>query len=209
MVNVTPLFGALGWKEGMGLLSVLLALLAFGIYGWQAIVGLARPHPLSWLLFGVLSGTGYLIQRDQNAGAGSWALFTMTILCLLLSGISIVKGERRFPWQEWAFLAVALVVFVFYLLENEPTTAAVLATAVDALGFGPTFSRGWAQPRKDSVTSFALNGVKFVPSLLAMETVSVATCIYPVSLIVLNAAVAVMLLVRRRISKDAELYSEM
>src|SRR5690242_15738370 len=75
---------ALPWKESMGLLSVILALVAFGIYGWQTMIGRTRPHPLSWLLFGVLSGTGYLIQRDQHAGAGSWALLTMTVLCLVL-----------------------------------------------------------------------------------------------------------------------------
>ena len=192
------ILGTLSWKESMGLLSVILALIAFGIYGWQTVLGPTRPHPLSWLLFGVLSGTGYLIQKDQRAGAGSWVLLTMTILCLLLSVISVLKGERRFPRREWAFLIVALIVFGFYLVERKPTAAAMLATAVDALAFGPTFSRGWNQPRKDSVTSFALNGVKFVPSLLAMETISVATCLYPVSLIILNAAVATMLLVRRR-----------
>jgi hypothetical protein len=100
-------------------------------------------------------------------------------------------------------LPFAVIVFVFYLLEKQPTTAAGLATAIDALGFGPTFNRRWTQPYKDSVTSFSLNGVKFVPSLLAMKTVSIATCIYSVSLIILNAAVAVMLLIRRRALRAA------
>jgi hypothetical protein len=35
------------WKQLMGSLSVLMALLAFGIYGWQTVVGRVRPHPLS------------------------------------------------------------------------------------------------------------------------------------------------------------------
>jgi len=44
----------------------------------------------------------------------------------------------------------------------------------------------------------ALNGAKFVPSLLAMEPISFATCLYPATLLVLNAAVSIMLLARRR-----------
>ena len=56
----------------------------------------------------------------------------------------------------WLFLIAGCVVFLFYLFTKEPTVAAVLATVVDALGFGSTFSRGWRQPYKDSVTSFAL-----------------------------------------------------
>jgi len=162
------------------------------------MTGQIRPHPMSWLLFGLLSATGYLVQRDEHAGAGSWVMLTMTVLCFLLCGVSVAKGERSFSRQEWLFLIAGCVVFLFYLFTKEPTVAAVLATVVDALGFGPTFSRGWRQPYKDSVTSFALNSAKYVPSLFAMESVSVATCAYPVSLIVMNAAVAALLVLRRR-----------
>ena len=114
----------LPWNELMGLLSVVLAFLAFGIYGWQTLAGQARPHPLSWLLFGILSFTGFLIQKDQGAGAGSWVLLAMAAICLFLSVAGFVKGERKFTWQEWAFLAVSCIVFIFYLVEKEPTTAA-------------------------------------------------------------------------------------
>jgi hypothetical protein len=186
------------WKQFMGSLSVLMALLAFGIYGWQTVMGRVRPHPLSWLLFGLLSATGYLVQRDEGAGAGSWVMGAMTVICFLLSGVSVAKGERSFSRQEWGFLVAGCIVFLFYLLTKEPTLAAVLATVVDALGFGPTFTRGWRYPHKDSVTSFALNSAKYVPSLFAMGVVSIATCIYPVSLVIMNAAVAVVLVLRRR-----------
>jgi hypothetical protein len=95
-------------------------------------------------------------------------------------------------------LIAGCVVFAICLFTKEPNVAAVLTTFVDMLGYGPTFARGWHQPRKDSVTSYALNRAKFVPSLLAMQPISVATCIYPATLLVLNAAVAIMLVVRKR-----------
>jgi hypothetical protein len=186
------------WRNVLGLLSVAMALLAFAIYGVQTIVGQIRPHPLSWTLFGILSAIGFWVQRDEGAHAGSWVLLAMTFFCLLLAGASFAKGERHFPRREWAFLAAACLVLLFYLFTKEPTLAAVLISLIDALGFGPTFSRGWSHPNKDSVSSFSLNGAKFVPSLLAMEPVSIATCIYPASLLVLNLAVSIMLILRRR-----------
>jgi hypothetical protein len=187
-----------GWREALGALSVAMALLACGIYVWQTLVGQIRPHPLSWFLFGVLSVTGYWVQRDQGAQAGSWALLAMTFICFVLAGVSIAKGERHFSWREWAFLVAGFLVFLMYLFTKEPNVAALLTTVIDALGFGPTFARGWSQPQKDSVTSFALNGAKFAPSLLAMEPATFATCVYPVTLLILNAAVAIMLVLRRR-----------
>src|SRR3954452_17257422 len=109
------------WKQLMGSLSVLMALLAFGIYGWQTVVGRVRPHPLSWVLFGLLSATGYLVQRDEGAGAGSWVMGAMTVICFLLCGISVAKGELSFSGQQWSFLVAGCVVFLLYLFTKAPT----------------------------------------------------------------------------------------
>jgi hypothetical protein len=186
------------WRDALGILSVALAVLAAVIYIAQTLRGDVRPHPLSWFLFGVLSLTGYLVQRDQGARQGSWTLLAMTVICFLFVAVSVARGERTFSRTEWAFVAAAGAVFVLYLFTRDANVAAAMTTAIDALGYGPTFTRGWSFPRKDSVTSFAINGAKFVPSLMAMEPISFATSSYPATLLVLNTAVAIMLLMRRR-----------
>jgi len=190
---------SVGYKEAMGALAVLIALIAYGIYGWQTITGQARPHPLSWVIFGILTGTGYLVQLDQDAGAGSWVMGVTAAICFILAAMSVHKGERKFPWYEWAFLLAAAVVFLFYLSTKEPTYSAVLATLVDVLGYGPTLTKAWSRPATDSVTSFAMNSLKFVPSIFAMNSFSIATCLYPATLIVVNAGVACLLIWRRRL----------
>ena len=189
-------FGA--WRDALGILSVVLAVLAAVIYILQTLRGEIRPHPLSWFLFGILSLTGYWVQRDEGARQGSWTLLAMTIICFLFVAVSVARGERSFSRTEWAFLAAGGAVFILYLFTGQANVAAALTTVIDALGYGPTFIRGWSFPRKDSVTSFALNGAKFVPSLMAMDPISFATCFYPATLMVLNAAVSIMLIVRRR-----------
>ena len=186
------------WRDALGLLSVALAVLAAVIYIAQTLRGEVRPHPLSWFLFGILSLTGYLVQRDQGAHQGSWTLLAMTIICFTFVAASVARGERSFSRAEWAFVAAAGAVFVLYMFTRDANVAAALTTAIDALGYGPTFVRGWSRPWKDSATSFALNGVKFVPSLMAMDPISFATSSYPATLLVLNAAVTIMLLWRRR-----------
>src|SRR5271166_443942 len=186
------------WRDALGALSVGMAVVAAVIYVFQTLRGEIRPHPLSWFLFGILSLTGYWVQRDQGARQGSWTLLAMTIICFLFVAASVARGERSFSRREWAFAVAGGAVFVLYLFTREANVAAALTTVVDALGYGPTFVRGWSQPKKDSVTSFALNGVKFVPSLMAMDPISFATSFYPATLLVLNTAVAIMLIMRRR-----------
>jgi hypothetical protein len=189
-------FGA--WRDALGILSVVLAVLAAVIYILQTLRGEIRPHPLSWFLFGILSLTGYWVQRDEGARQGSWTLLAMTIICFLFVAVSVARGERSFSRTEWAFLAAGGAVFILYLFTGQANVAAALTTVIDALGYGPTFIRGWSFPRKDSVTSFALNGAKFVPSLMAMDPISFATSFYPATLMLLNAAVSIMLMIRRR-----------
>jgi hypothetical protein len=186
------------WRDALGILSVVMAILAAVIYVFQTLRGEVRPHPLSWFLFGILSATGYWVQRDQGAHQGSWTLLAMTIICFIFVAVSVARGERSFSRQEWAFAVAGGAAFVVYLFSREANIAAALTTVVDALGYGPTFIRGWTHPKKDSVTSFALNGAKFVPSLMAMDPISFATSFYPATLLVLNAAVSIMLVTRRR-----------
>ena len=186
------------WRDALGLLSVALAILAAIIYIAQTLRGEVRPHPLSWFLFGILSLTGFLVQRDEGARQGSWTLMAMTVICFLFVAASVARGERSFSRREWAFAVAGGAVFIVYLFTRQSNVAAALTTLVDALGYGPTFVRGWSQPKKDSVASFALNGIKFVPSLMAMDPLSFATSFYPATLLVLNAAVAIMLVMRRR-----------
>jgi hypothetical protein len=187
------------WRNALGIVSVVMAIVAAVIYVLQTLRGEIRPHPLSWFLFGILSATGYWVQRDQGANQGSWTLLAMTIICFLFVAASVARGERSFSWREWAFAIAGGAVFVLYLFTKEANAAAALTTVVDALGYGPTFVRGWSHPKKDSITSFALNSAKFVPSLMAMDPISFATCSYPATLLVLNAAVTIMLVMRRRV----------
>jgi hypothetical protein len=205
------------FRDLMGALAVVMAVVAYALYVWKSVRGEARPHPLSWLIFGVLGGTGYLVQLDQAAGPGSWVTGITAAVCFLLCAMSFWRGERVFPWYEWAFLIAAAVIFAFYLwsrrpelfdaglsensrlllTRHAPAISAVLASVVSVLGFGPTVTKAWARPQSDSASTFLLNGLKFVPALAAMDSVSVATCAFPVTLVIANVAVALVIYWRR------------
>ena len=49
------------------------------------------------------------MQLDQAAGPGSWVMGITAVVCLRLCLMSCWRGERVFPWYEWAFLLAAAV----------------------------------------------------------------------------------------------------
>ncbi|HTH34139.1 MAG TPA: hypothetical protein VL976_07165 [Xanthobacteraceae bacterium] len=59
------------------------------------------------------------MQLDQAAGPGSWVMGITAVVCLRLCLMSCWRGERVFPWYEWAFLLAAAIVFGFCLWTRD------------------------------------------------------------------------------------------
>lgn len=182
----------------MGWASVAIMFIAYGVYIWQTIrTKDIRPHPFSWFLWGLVTGVIYLVQLTQGAGAGSWVTGLTSIICLMIGIISFFRHQWHFSFFDWISLGTGIVVFLYYLVSKNPIQSAILATVTDVIGYGSTIKKGWAEPYRDSVTSFALNSAKFVPSILALQYYSIATWLYPATLVVMNCVVAMILITRR------------
>ena len=125
---------------------------------------------MSWLIFGILTGTAYLVQVDEAAGAGSWVMGITAIVCLLLCLMSFWRGERAFPWYEWAFLLAAAMIFMFYLLSRQPTIAAVLAAHRQRARLRPDGDQSLAAPALRQHHHVRAQQHKFVPSFFAMDS---------------------------------------
>jgi hypothetical protein len=185
-------------QSALGGLSVAIMVVAYAIYLRQAAAKGIQPHPFSWFLWGLVTGVAYLVQVAEHGGAGSWVVGLTALSCFVIGGFSLLKHRWRFHWIDWVAVGAGFMVLTYYLLARNATQSAVLATTTDVIGYVSTIRKGWVEPEKDSATSFALNSAKFVPSLFALESRSVATCLYPATLVFMNAFVAGMLLWRRR-----------
>lgn len=197
MIHIDKLF--------MGYLSVVITFAGYSIYIASMCKKIndkerqIKPSPLSWALFGLLTGTGWLIQVAQGGNAGSWCLGVTAMFCFLIAGISFFKYDWTFAWDEWAGISVGIILFVFYLVTKTPTLSATLAASADFAGYYPIIKRGWRKPGTDNPVNFAFNSAKCIPALLALSAYSWATCVYLVMLLVVNACVAVMLLLRKKV----------
>lgn len=187
-----------GHKQLLGEISVAIGVLAYGIYIWQtAKKDGIQPHPLSWLLWAFVSAIATLAQQAEGAGPGNWVTGFTAFVCVIIGLITIFKYDWDFSRSERISFATGVVAAVFVVGKN-PSAAALLATIADVIGYYSTIRKGWVAPYTDSATSFALNSVKFIPALLALNAYSVATWLYPATLVIMNGGVAIMLVVARR-----------
>jgi hypothetical protein len=183
----------------MGGVSIAISIAAYGIYLWQTSkAGGTQPHPFSWLLWGLATGVAYVVQASTGAGAGSWVSGFTAVMCIVIGLFSLFKHRWQFVIFDWLSLVAGLILLVYYLLAKNLLSSAIFATAMDVVGYGPTVKKGWAKPYDDSVSSFLLNCIKFIPALYALNSYSVTTWLYPSTLVFVNGAVALMLSLRRR-----------
>jgi hypothetical protein len=206
-----------GWlaRGHWGYISVAITLSGYTIYIWQMYPALgespAKPHPLSWCLFGFLTATGWVAQVAQGAQEGSWCLGVTAGFCFLIALISYVRfsNDWRRSWADGNNLrfdlvvtALALALFLGSLaVIGDPrlaSAAALCATGADFISYWPTFKKAWSRPEEDSALNFGYNSIKCLPALLALGSYSIATTVYLAMLLVVNGFFSLFLLIRRR-----------
>ena len=163
-----------------------------------------KPEPLSWVIWGFLTGTGAWVQIAQGGDVGSWCLVITSAACFGIAVWSYLKWRR-----EWAFktlhkfvtiAAIALFAISTFISENPAlaTWAVLIAAFTDFLSYFPTFAKGWLRPHEDSYENFFFNCVKCIPAYYALQSHTIATTAYLIMLFGVNGSFAMFLFLSQR-----------
>ncbi|TSC59988.1 MAG: hypothetical protein Greene041662_318 [Candidatus Peregrinibacteria bacterium Greene0416_62] len=197
--GIATLGAMLVYKEFIGAIGVVIALLAYAIYFHDIFFRHTKPHAFSWLVWTLLAGIGFAAQVTGGAGAGSWVLGIDAVVCSGIFIVALVRGERGYVWIDWISLALALFSILLWQVTGTPVLSVILLCLIDVLAYVPTFRKSFFKPREESMTAFVLFSLKFILVLLALERYSIATALYPAWIIVLNVGFVGMLWWRRKI----------
>ncbi len=157
-----------------------------------------KPHFFSWFLWALLTGIAFAAQIADGAGVGAWVTGVTTILTLAIALLALKYGEKNVTRLDWACLAAGLLGILFWVLTDNPMWAVIIVTIVDLIAFIPTFRKGYEKPHEETITEYVTATIKFVIAIIALESYSITTWLYPASLVVTNAAFAIMAVIRRK-----------
>lgn len=180
-----------------GLLSVLLAAVSYSFYLKDIFAGRTKPHAVTWLVWAFLNGFIFLQQMTNEGGAGAWVTGAAAIVSLCIFILSFKHGERHITRLDWLCLAIVGLIIVLWTQRVSEEVTVVLACVVFLLGFIPTFRKAYKKPHQETLATFGLNSAKFLISLLALQSLTIVTGLYPLFLGVLNGCFAIYLVFRR------------
>lgn len=181
-----------------GILSIIPGIVAYAYYFRDLFAGRTKPHAFSWLIWGLLAGNGFLAQYAAGAGIGAWATGMTSVACLLIFGVAIFRGDTKANRIDKLLLALALISFAMLFVVDDKTLSLCLTLFATLLGFSMTLRKAYWKPYEETAKSFALNALKFLPAIAALESFSFLTVAYPLTAGLANAAVVAVVLLRRR-----------
>jgi hypothetical protein len=190
----------MNFLQAMGLLSIALTFVAYAPYVRQIRAGTTKPHVFSWVIWSISTAVVFLAQVAADGGPGAWptgmsALLTAYVTWLAWSrcrDIRITRSDRFFLWA-------ALASVPLWYLTGDPLWAVIILTTIDVLGFGPTVRKLYSLPYEESLWFYLLFTARSAVSLLALETLSVTTVLFPLAMVLSCLVVCGLLLWRRRV----------
>ncbi len=188
----------INYKVVLGSLSVAVALAGYIPYIWNMIRGKTKPHAFSWLVWALLEGITFFAQISKGSGAGAWVTGVGAMIAGGVAVAAFINKDKEITVLDWTALSGAGIGIILWQVTKNPLTAVISVTIADALGFIPTFRKGYHKPDEETVLEYFLSTVKYTISIFALQSYSLTTWLYPASLILTNSLFVTMALVRRK-----------
>lgn len=179
-------------------IAIALTLLAFYPFIRAILKGTSRPHVFSWFIWAAVTFTVATAQFAGGAGVGSLPL---ALSGLLTGGVALLalskSADTSIYRSDWVFLALAFTALPLWWLTSDPLSAVIILTSVDLLGFGPSIRKGWKLPHEENAVFFTIGAIRNGFVILALETFSWTTILFPAAVGVACLAFVALILLRR------------
>jgi hypothetical protein len=185
-----------------GIISVVVALVAYPPYLKSVLQKRTKPHVFSWVIWTLLTWIAFAIQVFSGAGPGAWATGFTAFCTTIIAIVSLRHGEKNITRSDWATFIASLLTIPLWIAAKDPTASAILVTVIDCFGFYPTFRKSWHKPHEEFVTTHFLSLIKHALSIFALTTISIPTAFYPAALLVMNILLVGMIAGRRYVGKE-------
>jgi hypothetical protein len=173
-----------------GVLAGVVAAACTAPYVRDTLRGETVPHRGSWLIWGVLEVVALQAQRADGA---TWSLVPLMIQALgtcLVMTLSFWFGTGGLGPADLALLALAGLGIVGWLVIQMPVVATASAIAADLIAAIMMAPKAWRDPHSETLSTFVLASVSGVLMVGSVGALSVPLLIYPLYFVVVNAALA-------------------
>ena len=173
-------------------------LLGYALYFRSIFLGATKPHIFTWFVYGLIDGIVFVAQLFEGGGPGAWVTLVGVVANLMVAVLSIWYGEKHITKSDWTIFTGALLAIVLWRMTSNPLLAVAIATIANTLGLVPTFRKAYMKPFEESISIWSLDVLRFGLAIPALSAITFTTVLFPIDVVIINSALAIMILIRRR-----------
>lgn len=173
---MTPL--DLDWKLITAFAATAFGIASFVPYVIEIFAGKTKPHAYTWLIWGITQGTATFAVFKGGGGAVGYTLILLTALIFAIFLLSLKYGTKNIKRSDTITLAFALLAVIVWWQLDNPVLAVLMVTAIDGVGYLPTYRKLLTEPWSESFLAWIFCCVSYSLSLLSLSEYNVLTVSY-------------------------------
>lgn len=157
-----------------------------------------KPHAYTWLIWAITQGTAIL---GILYGSGSWGALSLTVgtFCVIAVFLFSLKyGTKNITKSDTATLIAALSAIVVWWQLDQPLVSVLMVSAIDVMGYVPSFRKSYREPWSETLISWILFSVSNMFAILALKEYNLLTVTYLAATASANIALFLMCYFRRQ-----------
>jgi hypothetical protein len=191
-------------KDVIGIIAVVITFVGYIPYIRDTIKGRTKPHIYSWFIWAFVTFIIFALQVFGHGGAGTFTTLATAVLCLIIFILGLRNGEKNITKFDTVTFIVALIATGIWIFTKQPMISNFLIVTINTLANLPTIRKSWAKPYSETLITWELGAVRNFLGIIALANYSLLTWLYPVTNLLINIFVSLILIIRRRKIKQSE-----
>ena len=190
---------AIDWKSVYAVVALLIGLFSQVFYIRGVLRGETKPHSYTWLIWTITLGIAAVGLLEGGANvlvASSLIIGAAGVFITFL--LSFKYGTKNITLNDSVLLIASFIAIFIYLQLDQPVLAVLMVSAIDGIGYIPTYRKSWSEPWSENIPAWILITLSYVFSVLALDAYNVLTLPYLATITLANLILIILLLIRRQ-----------
>ncbi|MDB5204032.1 MAG: hypothetical protein JWP09_60 [Candidatus Taylorbacteria bacterium] len=188
----------LDFKLALSVLAAIITIIGFIPYFKDIFNKMTRPHIYTWLIWAMTQSTATLALWYGGGSFAVLSLVTGTILVILVFLLCFKYGTKNITRNDTLCLIIALFAVVAWWQLKNPFLSVFLVSAIDGLGYIPTYRKSWTEPWSETLSYWALMALTAFMTIVASAEYNFLTITYLSVLTLSNITVFTICYFRRK-----------
>ena len=157
-----------------------------------------KPHAYTWLIWTITQSIATAGLIYGRGGWGSLELIIGTFFVFVIFLISLKYGTRNITKSDTIVLVVVLLAIVVWLQMHNPLLAVFMISAIDFLGYVPSFRKSFQEPWTETIMSWIIFSIGNIFVILSLNAYNLLTLTYVITITIANLILIAICLIRRK-----------